>query len=159
MFGFLLGRILARMDMPDSHRAYMTSFYRASPKAIRKMAGLHKLANHREVVPVEARFAAILVGELAEDCGPCVQIAVDQARKAGVPDDQIEAVLQAHQSAMSPDVGLAFRLARTVVTGTADADQLRQEVRDRWGEAGIVDLVVPMQVYRLYSMIKAGLGY
>ena len=84
MFGFLLRRILARIDMPESHRAYMASFYRASPKAIRKMAGLHKLANHREVVPVEARFAAILVGELAEDCGPCVQIAVDQAREVGL---------------------------------------------------------------------------
>src|SRR6478752_3332647 len=72
-----------------------------SPAAFFKFARLAKAANHREVVPVEASFAAKIIGALAEDCGPCTQLVVDQALEAGMPGDQIEAVLRRDPRAMN----------------------------------------------------------
>ena len=56
---------------------------------------------HREVVPVEASFAAKITGALAEDCGPCTQLTVDMALEAGMAKDQIEAVLRRDVGAMN----------------------------------------------------------
>ena len=58
-----------------------------------------KAAAHREAVPIDASFAAKIVGALAEDCGPCTQLVVDMALEAGMAKDQIEAVLRRDVSA------------------------------------------------------------
>ena len=62
-----------------------------------------KASAHREVVPVEASFAAKITGALAEDCGPCTQLVVDMALEAGMAKDQIEAVLRRDPRAMNDD--------------------------------------------------------
>ena len=71
-----------------------------------------KAANHREVVPVEASFAAKIVGAMAEDCGPCTQLVVDMALEAGMPKDQIEAVLRRDPRAMNDATALGVPVCR-----------------------------------------------
>ena len=53
---------------------YLDMMLKESPSAFFKFASLVKAAGHREVVAVDASFAAKLVGALAEDCGPCTQL-------------------------------------------------------------------------------------
>ena len=72
---------------------YLEMMLKESPSAFFKFASLMKAAGHREVIAVDASFAAKLVGALAEDCGPCTQLCVDMALQAGMPKDQVEAVL------------------------------------------------------------------
>ena len=98
----------------------------ASPSAFFKFAALAKAANHREVVPVEASFAAKIIGAMAEDCGPCTQLVVDQALEAGMPGDQIEAVLRRNTSAMSAATVLGFHFADAVVRRSANDDEYRE---------------------------------
>ena len=81
--------------------SYLEMMLNESPAALFKFAPLMKAAAHREAVPIEASFAAKIVGALAEDCGPCTQLVVDMALEAGMPRDQIEAVLRRDPRAMT----------------------------------------------------------
>jgi len=53
---------------------YLEVMLEQSPSAFFKFASAAKAAGYRKVVPVEAGFAAKIVGAMAEDCGPCTQL-------------------------------------------------------------------------------------
>ena len=92
--------------------SYLEMLLDASPSAFFKFAALAKAADHREVVPVEASFAAKIIGAMAAGLRPCTRLVVDQALEAGMPGDQIEAVLRRNTRAMSAATALGFRFAR-----------------------------------------------
>jgi hypothetical protein len=160
MRSFFARRLLRRFNQ---HYGYDTSYLdmllRESPAAFFKFAPLMKASRHREVVPVEASFAAGLVGAKAEDCGPCAQLVVDMALEAGIPKDQIEAIVRRDARAMNDSTVLAFRFADAIVRRSPDQDEHRDAVRAQWGEKGVIDLAFALQMGRMYPMMKAALGY
>jgi hypothetical protein len=140
--------------------SYLLMLLNESPSAFFKFAPLMKASAHREVVPAEASFAAKITGALAEDCGPCTQLVVDMALEAGMAKDQIEAVLRRDPRAMSDTTRLAFRFADAVVgRRAAEEDEFRDAVRAQWGQKGVIDLTLALQMGRMFPMIKAGLGF
>jgi hypothetical protein len=60
---------------------------------------------------------------------------------------------------MPEDVVLAYRFARSILTRSANLGELREAVRDCWGDGGVVDLTMATQGSRLYPMLKLGLGF
>lgn len=159
MFKFLVEKALdAAAKRYDSDVSYLRAMYAASPRAFRKIAKLRALLTHREAVPVEAYHAARIVGALVEDCGPCAQIEVHMARAAQMNDAQIEAVLRSDLATMSADTMIGFRFAKAIVSRSADQDEARQAARALWGDKGIIDLTLALQISRMFPMIKAGLG-
>ena len=62
--------------------SYLEYMLRESPAAAFKFGRLAEATAHREVIPVDAHFAAKITGAMAEDCGPCVQLAIDMALEA-----------------------------------------------------------------------------
>ena len=139
--------------------SYLEMMLNESPLAFFSFAPVMKAAAHREVVPIEASFAAKIVGALAEDCGPCAQLVVDMALEAGMAGDQIEAVLRHDPRAMNDATRLAFRFADTLVRRSGDEDEFRDAVRAQWGQKGVIDLTMSLQLGRMFPMVKAGLGY
>jgi hypothetical protein len=81
--------------------SYAEMMLQQSPAAFFKFAPVMKAAAHREVVSVQASFAAKITGAVAQDCGPCTQLVVDMALEAGMAKDQIEAVLRRNLKAMT----------------------------------------------------------
>jgi hypothetical protein len=138
---------------------YLELMLKASPSAFFKFAALNMAANHREVVPVEASFAAKISGAMAEDCGPCTQLVVDMALEAGMASDQIEAVLCGNTGAMNEATVLAFCFADALVRRSANDDECRDAVRAQWGDKGVVDLTMALQMSRMFPMVKTALGY
>ena len=138
---------------------YIMALYDASPAAVRNLGKVSALLAHRETVPVQAAFAAQLIGALEEGCGSCVQIHIGMARRAGVPDGEIEAILRDDQAGLSPDAALAARFALAISRRSVDEAEARKAVRVRWGEKGVVDLVMATQVSRFLTMLKAGFGH
>jgi alkylhydroperoxidase family enzyme len=158
MLKFVINRVIAAADKRyGGDSSYLRLIYAASPRAFRKFTTLSSLVAHREAVSIDAHAAAMLVGVLAEDCGPCVQLVVNMSREAGVIDRQIEAVLKAKTEEMTQDTALAFRFAHAVITRTG-ADSARETISARWGDKGVIDLTFALQFARIYPMIKAGLG-
>jgi hypothetical protein len=160
MLSWIARRMLRRAN---KRYGYNTSGFEmmlaGSPAAFFKFARLAKAANHREVVPVEASFAAKIIGALAEDCGACTQLCVNMALEAGMPKDQIEAVLRHEPYAMSDATCLAFRFATAMVRRSAEGDELRDVVRAEWGQKGVIDLTMALQMSRIFPMVEAALGY
>jgi hypothetical protein len=139
--------------------SYLEMMLNCSPAAFFKFAPLMKAAAHREAVPIDASFAAKIVGALAEDCGPCTQLVVDMALESGMPKDQIEAVLRRDLRAMSDTTRLAFKFADAVARRSIDDEEFRDAVRAQWGEKGVIDLTLALQLGRMFPLVKAGLGY
>jgi hypothetical protein len=81
------------------------------------------------------------------------------ALEAGVPRDQIEAIVRRDVRAMNDDVVLAFRFADAVVRRSADEDEHRDAIRSQWGQKGVIDLSFALQMGRMFPMMKAALGY
>ena len=138
---------------------YLEVMLEQSPSTFFKFAPVAKAAGYRKVVPIEASFAARIVGAMTEDCGPCTQLAVNMALEAGMEQDQLEAVLRGDANGMTPAVALAFQFAVAVAKHAADSDTHRDAVRDRWGEKGVIDLALALQMSRTFPMIKLALGY
>ena len=143
----------------DYDVSYLEHMLDVSPAAAAKFAALAELAQHREAAPKEAYYAAKIVGALAEDCGPCVQLVADMAREAGVSATNVEAVLTRNSAAMDVDTRVGYRFAAALLQRTTDADEAREVVREQWGEAAVIDLTLGMQVGRVYPMVKTGLGF
>ena len=138
---------------------YMLHMLETTPEVVNSFNALSKLARYRKKAPLNAHMAAKLLGALNEDCGPCVQLAVDMARESGVASDQIEAVLTEDQAAMAPDTALGYRFASAIIARSTNEDAAREAVRSAYGDAAIIELTLASQVGRLFPMIKAGLGY
>jgi hypothetical protein len=151
-----LGRMEARYNYDTG---YLRHMLKHAPRAFWKFSRLAKLSQHRESAPVEALFTVKLLGAMKEDCGPCIQLVADFAKEAKVPAGQIEAVLRRDMAAMSEPVALAYRYGQAVLSRLPEADALRQAVRARWGEKGLIDLAIGMQAGRLFPMLKDALGY
>jgi len=160
MRSFFARRILRHFSQRYAYdTTYLEMMLQESPAAFFKFANLTKASGHREVVPVEASFAAKIVGAKAEDCGPCTQLVADMAIEAGMPKDQIEAVLRRNLHAMSDDTLLAFRFADAVARRSADDSEYREAVQAQWGPKGVIDLTFALQIGRIFPMVKAALGY
>ena len=160
MRSWIARRMLRRANQRYGYDTrYLELILKASSSAFFKFAALYKAANHREVVPVEASFAAKICGAMAEDCGPCTQLVVDMALQAGMASDQIEAVLRANTRAMSEATVLAFCFADAVVRRSTNDDEYRDAVRAQWGDNGVVDLTMALQMSRMFPMVKMALGY
>lgn len=143
----------------DYDTTYLQAMLEHAPKAFLKFAKIMDVARHREVAPIEAYCAAKLVGALAEDCGPCTQLVVNMARESKMLDSQIEAVLNRDAAAMSAATVLGFRFADAVAHRSPDEGEARDAVRAEWGERGVIDLTLALQIGRIFPMVKVGLGY
>lgn len=160
MIAFLANRLIGAMEKHLlGDMSYLRVLNAASPRGFSKFLRAASLARHCEVISTATSHVARLTATAFEDCGSCTQIAIDQARKAGVEDGTIKAVLEADLEKMSEDVAVAYRFSRAVLLGSAELDEARQAVRRRWGEGGVVDLTLATQGSRLYPMIKRGLGF
>ncbi|MBR0872861.1 hypothetical protein JQ633_21040 [Bradyrhizobium tropiciagri] len=160
MRSFIARRILRATSRRYGYdTSYLEMMLKQSPSAFFKFAALAKAASHREVVPVEAYFAAKLTGAMAEDCGPCAQLVVDMAIEAGMAKEQVAAVAGRNVAAMTADTALGFRLADAIVRRSIDDDACREAVRARWGEKSVIDLAMAVQMSRVFPMMKLALGY
>jgi hypothetical protein len=68
-------------------------------------------------------------------------------------------VLRRDLAAMNEDVALAFRFSDAVLNRLSNEDEVRDAVRAKWGEKGVIDLTLSLQIGRIFPMVKAGLGY
>src|SRR5262252_1035309 len=72
---------------------YCRFMIRVSLRASLKFAKFLSVDEYHRVLPPGPCYVARIVAVRDEDCGTCVQIAVNQAKKAGVPAEVLRAVL------------------------------------------------------------------
>jgi len=138
---------------------YVRHILRSSLAAFFKFALFTPLAQHRRKLPPSPYRVARLVATQDEDCGTCVQIEVNLARKDGVPANVIRAVLNKHPEDLTPELADVYTFAKTVVEVSGEQEELRQRIRERYGEEGLVELALGMATARVFPVTKRALGF
>ena len=138
---------------------YMRDMIDASPRAAWLFSRVTALGQFRRDIPVEAWCAAGLTAVRHEDCGPCTQLGVAMAERAGVSPTVLRAVLADDPDAMPPDVALAWKFTRATLAHDAAADEYREAIVKRWGRLALVSLAFAITASRIYPTVKYALGH
>ena len=138
---------------------YLRKIADVSPAAFLRFCSILPFANSRKVLPKDAWFVAQIVALQHEDCGTCVQIGVNLARQGGVDPGLIRAVLNDNFDDMPPEMADVIRFTQSVVTADAGDDTLRETLRQRYGERGLIELSYAIASSRIPPTVKRCLGY
>ena len=160
MIKWLLHKAIDRFERDWRYDAsYMHDIIDASPRAAWLFTRVQALGRFRRDLPIEAWCAAGITAVRHEDCGPCTQLAVDMAARAGVDPAVLRAILADAPESMPPDVALVWRFTRASLAHDAEADELRQEIVRRWGSRALVSVAYAMTAARIYPTVKYALGH
>lgn len=143
----------------DYDMSYARDLLDADLRAFLAFNRVMPLAKYRRDLPVDAWFAAKLAGAMDEDCGPCTQLVVKMAEEAGVPADTLRAIVGRRPEQLPPDAQLAWRFAEAALAHSPEADPLREQVLQRWGERALVSLGFALVSARMFPTLKYALGH
>jgi hypothetical protein len=138
---------------------YLRHIARHSPGAVAKLGLLRPLAGHHHKLPLDALHVARLQATLVEDCGESAQVEVILARRNGVAQEVIQAVLAQRLEDLPEEMADVARFAWAVADGTSDPGHLRERLRARYGEDGLIELAVATATVRVYPALKRALGF
>ena len=160
MLTWFIKRRLAAFERQFGYDAsYMRELADIDLRAFLKYARAASIGQYRRDVPREAHLAAMLVGVIAEDCGPCTQLGVTMALADGVDPRTIAAIVRGDESAMPDAAHLGYRFARATLAHDPAADELRDEIVKRWGKRALVALAFGITASRMYPTLKYALGH
>jgi hypothetical protein len=139
--------------------AYMHDVLDADSKALLAFSKVAGVSRYHRDVPCAAYFAAAITGTMAEDCGPCTQLTIDMAERAGVAPGVLRSVVARDFAALPADAALGARFADATLRRAAEADDLRDEVVRRWGKRALVSLAFAITGARIFPTLKYALGH
>ncbi len=160
MIKWLLHRQVTAFERRWSYNStYMHDLVDADPRAAMAFAKVMGLSRYHQDVPLAAYFAAKIVGTMAEDCGPCTQLVIDMAEKAGVDPAIIRALVAGDIESMPDDVALAVGFARASLAHAPEADDMRAEILRRWGKKALVSLSFALVAACIFPTLKYAMGH
>jgi hypothetical protein len=160
MIKWILRRALNRFERDwDYDASYMHDIIDASPRAAWLFSRVTSLGRFRRDLPIDAWCAAGITAVRHEDCGPCTQLAVTMAERAGVDSAVLRAVLADAPDAMPAHVALAWNFTRATLAHDAAADEYRDAIVKRWGPRALVSLAFAITTARIYPTVKYALGH
>ena len=127
LYRFMIRRFGKRYDYDIG---YMLLLLDETPSLMNSFNGLSSLSGYRKKAPLKAYVAAKLIGVGSEDCGPCLQLAVDMAREDGIAEKLIEAILSGDAASLCSDSALGFRFANAILSRSGDEPAARKAVRN-----------------------------
>jgi alkylhydroperoxidase family enzyme len=138
---------------------YMQHILQVSLRAFLTFVKIMPLARYRRALPPGPYHVARIVATRDEDCGTCVQIEVNLAKKAGVPADVLRAVLDGRPEHLPEELADVYFFAEAVVKATWQESQWRDRIRQRYGEEALIELAMAIAVCRVFPVTKRALGY
>jgi len=160
MIKWMLRKAVAKFERQWNYDAsYIRDIIDASPRAAWLFSRAAALGQFRRDIPIEPWFAAGITAVRHEDCGPCTQLGVTMAERAGVSPAVLRAVLADDPHAMPPDVALVWKFTRATLAHDAAADEYREQIVNRWGRLALVSLAFAITASRIYPTVKYALGH
>jgi alkylhydroperoxidase family enzyme len=155
----ILSRIAAAEKALGVPLDYCRFMVRVSLRASFKFAKFLAVDEYRRILPPGPCYVARIVAVRHEDCGTCVQIAVNQAKKAGVPAEQLRAVLESDLDRLPDELRDAYCFAEAVVTLNDQEEAWRERIRQRYGDEGLIEMALAIASSRTFPTVKRALGY
>ena len=138
---------------------YLEEILDADTGAFLRFARVRGVSEYRKDVPVDVWYAVRILSAMSEDCGPCTQLMVTMAERAGVAPAVLAAIVRADDAAMPAPVRLGVQFGRAVLAHDPAADALREEVVRAWGPRGLVSLAFALVTARMYPTLKYAMGH
>jgi hypothetical protein len=138
--------------------SYMRDMINASPRAARLFPPVSALGQFRRDLPIES-WCATGTAVRHADCGPCTQLAVPMAERAGVSPAVLHAVLADNPDAMPPDVALVWKFTPATLAHDAAADTYGEAIVKRWGRRVPISLPFAITTERMYPTVKYASGH
>jgi hypothetical protein len=139
---------------------YIENMADISPGAFYRYLLCTPLSSYRKEVPAKSILLAKVVATRHFDCGPCLQLAINMAREAGVADQTIHGALTGTRERLSDDEQLATQYATAVVEQNAiELVDLEKLIVARWSEAALTDFAVAIAFAAFYPILRRGLGH
>jgi hypothetical protein len=133
----------------DYNVSYLHEMLDASTPAFFKFALFRPMSRHREDVPVTAWFAAKLAATMSEDCGPCSQLMVDMAIRAGVAPAIVAALVRDDLISAGADSSLGFRYGQAVAANAPECDAVAEQALAKYGRRGVASLAMAVAAARV----------
>ncbi|HEX8668602.1 MAG TPA: hypothetical protein VF727_09565 [Allosphingosinicella sp.] len=131
----------------------------ASERAFAKIALIGPLIRHREDVPDDLHWAAALTATAAAGCEPCLALVVEMARRSGLGQPLMDAILAGDAERMTAAAAIGYRFATAVTARDAvAAGRTRGEVLRQWGRKAVVSLSITVATASFYPSLKYGVG-
>lgn len=140
---------------------HLRTLWRMDRRSLWNLMRFGQATARRGNLPAGAWHAARLAALRAEDCGPCLQLAVDMARADGVPDLAVRLVLAGDDAALAAhdtQAAAAAAFTRAWLTHADALDEPRKAARRALGDEGFARLVLSVMGARLYPQLKRALG-
>ena len=159
MFRWLIRRKLdAEEKKLGASMDYLRHIADVSPTAFLRFASILPFANSRKSLSKEAWFAAQLITLRYEDCGPCLQISVNQAKQAGLDKAFIDGVLRGDLERLPEDIARVCEFATKIASG--DDDEItRNLLRKQYGDRAMIEIAFAIASSRIPPTVKRVLGY
>ena len=160
MLRWIMRRGIAAFERQWNYDAsYLHELIDVSPRAAWMFSRATAIGNYRKDVPTAVWAAAAITSIRHEDCGPCTQLGVSMAERAGVDPKVLRAILMEDSAAMPDDVALAWRFTRATIDHDPAADTYREEIARRWGPKAVISLAFAMVASRIYPTVKYAMGH
>lgn len=118
-----------------------------------------KLATHRQKIPSDALHLARIVATQDVDCGTCVQFNVNLALREGMRPDWIKATLDHRPEALPLELQEVYQFTDHILRHTYQEDELREAIRARYGDRGLLDLAYGIASAQVMPLTKQALGF
>lgn len=152
-----------QLDQMEAHYDYNVDYMRfildTDGTAFIKFMMFQSMSNYNKHLPAEIYFAATIRAALVDDCGPCIQLVVDMAVEAGVPEQIVADIVAGRVQSLPEAVSLTVQFTDLVMAHDPRADDLRGEIVSRYGDKGLVTMSYAIATARVYPSLKYTLGY
>ncbi|RMF58298.1 MAG: hypothetical protein D6746_09920 [Bacteroidetes bacterium] len=152
-------RLDAEADRLGASMDYLKHIANTSLPAFFAFLGFLPMARYRRVLPPEVYAVAHLVSAHAADCGDCVQIAVNQARQAGIAPEHVRSILENRPETLPVALTEPLAFARAIIHRDEDPGLHRERLRSRYGDLGLIELGYALAAGSVYPVIRRTLGY
>ncbi|GMV08042.1 MAG: hypothetical protein AMXMBFR53_43170 [Gemmatimonadota bacterium] len=130
---------------------------RATPGLLVALARALPLLRYRRKAPCDLIHLARIGATLAQDCGDCLQIAVNVARGEGVPPAVIEAAVRGWEGKLTTAQAAALGFGKRVAGGL-DGNEARAALAAGIGEAAMIELAMAVASAQLFPVLRRGMG-
>jgi len=160
MIRSLIRRMLTRAerDLGESCDWLRFVLDRSLP-AFLKCGKMASVASARRRCPPAPYHVACALASMREDCGPCVRIALRAAKKDGVPDEVMRAVVERRPEDLPPELAAVDRFASSVLAADGLEAEGREAIRARWGDAALIEIAIGLGAAPFFPIAKRALGY
>jgi AhpD family alkylhydroperoxidase len=138
---------------------YLREIAANAPGAFRLIGRVSQLGHSLKPVDRHATHLAALGAAMHDDCGTCVQIHINLARREGVSEDTLRRAVMGEAGTLPAPLAQAFRFGEAVAANDQEMHELRETLEADLGKRAVIEMGIGIAFARFYPTIKRALGH